>query len=77
MGRSSLRSAGRRRWPRRLAGPMVGRMTEGDAAEPDIMDMFDTGTDLGLVCRVCGSLVASSGEYPRAHWDWHEASNGA
>jgi hypothetical protein len=26
---------------------------------------------------VCGSLVASSDEYPKAHWDWHEASNGA
>ena len=52
---------------------------EADAAEAYIMDLFDTdtGTDLGLVCRVCGSLVASMGEYPRAHWDWHEASNGA
>lgn len=48
-----------------------------DAAEPDVMDMFDTDTDLGLVCRVCGSLVAAAGEYPRAHWDWHEAPNGA
>ncbi len=50
---------------------------EADAAEADIMNLFDTGTDLGLVCRMCGSLVASMGEYPRAHWDWHEASNGA
>jgi hypothetical protein len=50
---------------------------EVDASEPDIMSIYDTGTDLGLVCRVCGSLVASAGEYPRAHWDWHEASNGA
>ena len=48
-----------------------------DAPEPDIMAMYDVVDDLALVCRVCGSLVASSGEYPRAHWDWHEASNGA
>jgi hypothetical protein len=58
-----------------------GPMTEDevDPAEPDIMNLYDTGTgtDFGLVCRVCGSLVASAGEYPRAHWDWHEASNGA
>jgi len=54
-------------------------MTEGDldAAELDVMDMFDTDTDLGLVCRVCGVLVATAGQYPKAHWDWHEASNGA
>lgn len=56
-----------------------GLMVEGnvDAAEPDVMAIFDTGSDLGLVCRVCGSLVAAAGEYPRAHWDWHEAANGA
>lgn len=48
-----------------------------DAAEPDVMTIFDTGSDLGLVCRVCGSLVAAGGEYPRAHWSWHEAANGA
>ena len=50
---------------------------EVDASEPDVMNIYDTGTDFALVCRVCGSLVASAGEYPRAHWDWHEASNGA
>ena len=48
-----------------------------DAAGPDVLDMFDTQTDFGLVCRVCGSLVAVAGQYPKAHWDWHEASNGA
>lgn len=52
-----------------------------DAAEPDVMEMFDSdaGTDAsgGLVCRVCGSLVSSAGEYARAHWDWHETPNGA
>ncbi|WP_165820991.1 hypothetical protein [Nocardioides gansuensis] len=54
-------------------------MAEGnlDAAEPDVMELFDSDSDVGLVCRVCGSLVAAAGEYPRAHWDWHEASNGA
>jgi len=50
---------------------------ELEISEPDIMSIYDTDTDVGLVCRVCGSLVASTGEYPRAHWDWHEASNGA
>jgi hypothetical protein len=49
-----------------------------DEAGPDIMEIFDAETNLGgLVCRVCGSMVAATGEYPRAHWDWHEASNGA
>jgi hypothetical protein len=67
------------RWPRRPARIYGGLMTEedGDASEPDVMSIYDTGTDAGLVCRVCGSLVASTGEYPRAHWDWHEAPNGA
>lgn len=50
---------------------------EVDVSEPDVMNIYDTATDHALVCRVCGSLVASTGEYPRAHWDWHEASNGA
>lgn len=50
---------------------------ELETSEPDIMSIYDTDTAVGLVCRVCGSLVASTGEYPRAHWDWHEASNGA
>jgi len=48
-----------------------------DAAAPDVMAMFDTQADGGLVCRVCGSMVAAAAEYSRAHWDWHEASNGA
>jgi hypothetical protein len=48
-----------------------------EAAEPDVMALFDADTDAGLVCRVCGSLVAASGDYPRAHWDWHETPNGA
>ena len=54
-------------------------MSEGaaGAAEPDVMDMFDESVGEGVVCRVCGSLVADTGAYRRAHWDWHEASNGA
>jgi hypothetical protein len=54
------------------------QMSQDDApAEPDVMQMFDTEGGPGLTCRVCGSLVSSAGEYPRAHWDWHEATNGA
>jgi hypothetical protein len=54
-------------------------MVEGnaDAAKPVVMDMFDADSGVGLVCRVCGSLVAATGDYPKAHWAWHEASNGA
>jgi hypothetical protein len=48
-----------------------------NAAELDEMDIFDATTSFGLVCRVCGSLVAAGGDYPRSHYDWHEASNGA
>lgn len=47
------------------------------AVEPHVADMFDTESGHDLVCRVCGSMVAGAGDYPRAHWDWHEASNGA
>ena len=43
---------------------------------PDVMEIFDDLDD-ALACRVCGALVARSEGYPRAHWDWHEASNGA
>lgn len=48
-----------------------------EAPEPDLTDMFDADAGPALVCRVCGSVVAETGDYPRAHWDWHEASNGA
>jgi hypothetical protein len=56
-----------------------GLMVEGntETAGPEVMAIFDAETDRSLVCRVCGSLVAAAGVYPRAHWDWHEASNGA
>ncbi len=53
-------------------------MTEqtGNAHQPDVMEIFDERS-AGLVCRVCGVLVPGEGDYPRVHWDWHEASNGA
>jgi hypothetical protein len=59
--------------------PYSGAMAEQDVdpAELDVMDIFETSTGSSLVCRVCGSLVAESGDYPRAHFDWHEAANGA
>lgn len=54
-------------------------MTDADVsgAEPNVMELYDTETATGLVCRVCGSMVAAAAPYPKAHWDWHEASNGA
>ena len=45
-----------------------------DTPEPDVMELFDD-ISAGLACRVCGALVAP--DYVRAHWDWHEAANGA
>lgn len=48
-----------------------------DEPQPDVMEMFDEDETGALVCRVCGSLVASTKDYPRAHWDWHETPNGA
>lgn len=56
-------------------GRMAGH--DAEATEPDVMGIFDARAGQGLVCRVCGSLVADTGDYPRAHWDWHEAANGA
>ncbi len=43
------------------------------------MEIFDDSSENadGLACRICGALVARHGSYPRVHWDWHEASNGA
>jgi hypothetical protein len=52
----------------------------GEAAEspqPHVLEIFDESSSDALACRVCGALVARSGDYPRIHWDWHEASNGA
>jgi len=50
---------------------------EDDARATGMVDMFDADSGPQLVCRVCGSLVAASDTYRQAHWDWHEASNGA
>jgi hypothetical protein len=47
------------------------------AAEPDVLQIFDTLAGQGLACRVCGALVPDDGDYARIHWDWHEATNGA
>jgi len=55
-------------------GEMAGST---DAPEPDVMEMYDGDTHSDLTCRVCGALVARAGDYPRVHWDWHEAANGA
>ena len=54
-------------------------MTESspDAPEPDVMDIYDEASPDSLACRVCGVLVARHEGYPKVHWDWHEASNGA
>ena len=51
--------------------------TDRDEPQPDVLEMFDRDDAGTLVCRVCGSLVAGNGDYPRAHWDWHETPNGA
>jgi hypothetical protein len=45
--------------------------------EPNELEIFDELPDGRLACRVCGALVLGVGEYPRIHWDWHEAANGA
>ncbi len=63
-----------RTWPV-YRGGMTG--SPADAPEPDVMEIYDDSSDAGLTCRVCGSLIARLGDYPRVHWDWHEASNGA
>ena len=56
-----------------------GAMTEttADDAEPEAMGIFDSIRGGELACRVCGALVARRDDYPRVHWDWHEAANGA
>ena len=48
-----------------------------DSSQPDVMRIFDDSTSGGLACLVCGALVPRDGDFPRVHWDWHEASNGA
>jgi hypothetical protein len=51
-------------------------MDERHDDQVDVSELFDDVAD-GLACRVCGALVPSVGAYTRAHWDWHEAANGA
>ena len=49
-----------------------------DDTQPDVMRIFDdSAAAAGLACLVCGALVPRDGDFPRVHWDWHEASNGA
>ena len=48
-----------------------------DAPEPDLSELFDEESHAELVCRVCGALVPRTQPWPRSHWDWHEAANGA
>ena len=48
-----------------------------EAEEPDLDAFYDDGSEAGRTCLVCGALVARLGDFPRVHWDWHEASNGA
>lgn len=49
----------------------------GSRSVPNELEIFDRLPDGHLACRVCGALVLANGEYPRIHWDWHEAANGA
>jgi hypothetical protein len=54
--------------------------TGREAGSESFMDIYDRGAadpDVGLACLVCGALVSSDKDFPRVHWDWHEASNGA
>ena len=51
--------------------------THTDEPTPDLDSYYDDGAQAGLTCLVCGALVARHGDFPRVHWDWHEASNGA
>jgi hypothetical protein len=61
----------------REAFPGYRQDMDAEGAEQHaVADLF---ADLpeGLACRVCGALVPRSGTYAQAHWDWHEAANGA
>ena len=53
--------------------------TDGEGVQPTELDLYDAETDTSgaLVCRVCGAVVSRSADYPRVHWAWHEAPNGA
>ena len=58
-------------------GPQSSRVSAVDDSRPDVMRLFDESPEAGLACVVCGALVPRDGDFPRIHWDWHEASNGA
>jgi len=45
--------------------------------QDEVLKIFQDDPEHGLICLVCGSLVPQVGDFPRVHWDWHEASNGA
>ncbi len=48
-----------------------------ESSDPDVMRIFEESATGSLACLVCGALVPRDGGFPRVHWDWHEASNGA
>ena len=54
-------------------------MSTAGASDPAraVPEIFDALPGSHLACRVCGTLVPVEAPYPRTHWDWHEASNGA
>ncbi len=52
-------------------------MAAENAPDPDVMEIYDASSHAELACLLCGALVARAGIFPRVHWDWHEASNGA
>jgi hypothetical protein len=57
----------------------TGSQAGAGTASEGFMDIYDRSGDAqaGLACLVCGALVSSDKDFPRVHWDWHEASNGA
>lgn len=58
-------------------GSDAGTDTSSSESGPDLAAFYDDGAVEGLSCPVCGVLVARHGDFPRVHWDWHEATNGA
>jgi len=54
-------------------------MSEGTSPSRELeeLEIFDQLPEGRLACRVCGALIHGEGDYPRIHWDWHEAANGA
>jgi len=52
-------------------------MSDEQVSTDEVLKIFEDDPEHGLICLVCGSLVPHVGSFPRVHWDWHEASNGA